>query len=57
MDKLISELMTQHCLSESEALVVVGILGLTALDEMNLQEALNNVDNKLKNIAYKVAMA
>lgn len=57
MDKLIDTLMTQYSLSESEALVVMGILGITALEEVNIQAALNRVDNKLKNIAYEMAMA
>lgn len=57
MDKLIDTLMTEQGLSESEALVVMGILGITALEEVNFQEAINRVDNKLKSIAYKMAMA
>lgn len=57
MDKLIETLKQEHQLSESEALVVIGILGMTAYEEVNIQEALNRVDNKLKNIAYTVAMA
>ena len=57
MDKLIDTLMTEQGLSESEALVVMGILGITALEEVNFQEAINRVDNKLKSIAYKAAMA
>lgn len=57
MDKIIDELMTEHGLSESEALVVLGILGMSALDENNIQQAINTVDNKLKTIAMQVAMA
>lgn len=57
MDKLIDELMTEHSLSESEALVVLGILGMSALDDSNMQQAINTVDNKLKTIAMQVAMA
>ena len=57
MDKLIDTLMTEQGLSESEALVVMGILGITALEEVNFQEAINRVDNKLKSIAYNMAMA
>lgn len=57
MDKLIDELMTEHGLSESEALVVLGILGMSALDDSNMQQAINTVDNKLKTIAMQVAMA
>lgn len=56
MDKIIEALMTEYCLSESEALVVLGIVGISAFEEVNIQEALNRVDNKLKSIAYKVAM-
>lgn len=57
MDKIIDELTSVHGLSESEALVVMGILGISALEEVNIQEALNRVDNKLKSIAYEMAMA
>lgn len=57
MDEFINTLMTEEGLSESEALVVMGILGITALEEVNFQEAINRVDNKLKTIAYNVAMA
>lgn len=57
MDKLIDTLMTEEGLSESEALVVMGILGITALENVNIQEAINRVDNKLKPIAYNMAMA
>ena len=56
MDKIIETLMTEYCLSESEALVVLGIVSISAFEEVNIQEALNRVDNKLKSIAYKVAM-
>lgn len=57
MDKIIDELMIEHNLSESEALVVLGILGMTALETDNIQKAINKVDNKLKNIAIELAMA
>ena len=57
MDKLIDTLMTEEGLSESEAVVVMGILGITALENVNIQEAINRVDNKLKSIAYNMAMA
>ena len=57
MDKLKDTLMTEEGLSESEALVVMGILGITALENVNIQEAINRVDNKLKSIAYNMAMA
>ena len=57
MDKLIDTLMTEEGLSESEALVVMGILGITALENVNIQEPINRVDNKLKSIAYNMAMA
>lgn len=57
MDKLVDTLMTEYSLSESEALVVLGIIGISAFEEVNIQEALNRVDNKLKTIAYEVAMA
>ena len=35
----------------------MGILGITALENVNIQEAINRVDNKLKSIAYNMAMA
>lgn len=56
MDKLVDTLMIEYNLSESEALVVLGIVGISAFEEVNIQEALNRVDNKLKTIAYEVAM-
>lgn len=58
MDNLIEQLQTDYALSESEALVVLGILGISTLDNVNsFQEALNKVDNELKEIAKKIAMA
>ena len=58
MDNLIDTLTTEHGLSESEALVVIGILGISTLDDVkSFQEAINTVDNKLKDIAHKIAMA
>ncbi len=57
MDNIIEKLQTDYQLSESEALVVLGIISISAYDKANIQQALNVVDNKLKTIAYNVAMA
>lgn len=57
MDNIIEKLQTDYQLSESEALVVLGIISISAYDKTNIQQALNVVDNKLKTIAYNVAMA
>lgn len=57
MDSIIEKLQRDYQLSESEALVVVGIVSISAFDKDNIQQALNVVDNKLKSIAYNVAMA
>lgn len=57
MDSIIEKLQRDYQLSESEALVVVGIVSISAFDKNNIQQALNVVDNKLKSIAYNVAMA
>lgn len=58
MDSLINELQNDYSLSESEALVVLGILGISTLDDVqSFQEAINKVDNELKDIAKKIAMA
>lgn len=57
MDNIIEKLQSDYQLSESEALVVLGIISISAYDKTNIQQALNVVDNKLKTIAYNVAMA
>lgn len=57
MDNIIEKLQSDYQLSESEALVVLGIISISAYDKANIQQALNVVDNKLKTIAYNVAMA
>lgn len=57
MDGIIEKLQRDYQLSESEALVVVGIVSISAFDKNNIQQALNVVDNKLKSIAYNVAMS
>lgn len=57
MDGIIEKLQRDYQLSESEALVVVGIVSISAFDKDNIQQALNVVDNKLKSIAYNVAMS
>jgi hypothetical protein len=58
MDSIIEQLRDNYQLSDSEALVVLGIIGMSAYDEKEtMQQAFNVVDNKLKTIAYNVAMA
>lgn len=58
MDNIIEKLRDSYQLSDSEALVVLGIIGMSAYDEKEtMQQAFNVVDNKLKTIAYNVAMA
>ena len=58
MDSIIEQLRDSYQLSDSEALVVLGIIGMSAYDEKEtMQQAFNVVDNKLKTIAYNVAMA
>lgn len=58
MDSIIEQLRDNYQLSDSEALVVLGIIGMSAYDEKEtMQQAFNVVDNKLKTIAYNVAMS
>ena len=58
MDCIIEQLRDNYQLSDSEALVVLGMIGMSAYDEKEtMQQAFNVVDNKLKTIAYNVAMA
>lgn len=58
MDSIIEQLRDNYQLSDSEALVVLGMIGMSAYDEKEtMQQAFNVVDNKLKTIAYNVAMA
>lgn len=58
MDNIIEKLRDSYQLSDSEALVVLGMIGMSAYDEKEtMQQAFNVVDNKLKTIAYNVAMA
>ena len=58
MDSIIEQLRDSYQLSDSEALVVLGMIGMSAYDEKEtMQQAFNVVDNKLKTIAYNVAMA
>ena len=57
MDELVEKIIAEYNLTESEALVVIGIVGISAFETGTIQEAIKTVDNKLKTIAYKVAMA
>ena len=58
MDSIIEQLRDSYQLSDSEALVVLGMIGMSAYDEKEtMQQAFNVVDNKLKTIAYNVAMS
>lgn len=58
MDSIIEQLRDNYQLSDSEALVVLGMIGMSAYDEKEtMQQAFNVVDNKLKTIAYNVAMS
>lgn len=51
MDNIINELINDYELSDYEALVVTGIMGLIATgDNVKLQDIYKNIDNKLKPI-------
>ena len=51
MDNIINELINDYELSDYEALVVTGIMGLIATgDNLKLQDIYKNIDNKLKPI-------
>lgn len=51
MDNIINELINDYELSDYEALVVTGIMGLIATgDNVKLQDIYKSIDNKLKPI-------
>lgn len=55
MDKIIDELINVFNLSDYEALIVTGIIGLKAVDnEENLDDIYYDIDNKLKPIVDKI---
>lgn len=55
MDKIIDELISVFNLSDYEALIVTGIIGLKAVDNKeNLDEIYYDIDNKLKPIVDKI---
>ena len=55
MDEIIDELINVFNLSDYEALIVTGIIGLKAVDnEENLDDIYYDIDNKLKPIVDKI---
>ena len=55
MDKIIDELINVFNLSDYEALIVTGIIGLKAVDNKeNLDDIYYDIDNKLKPIVDKI---
>lgn len=55
MDNIINELINDYELSDYEALVVTGIMGLIATgDNVKLQDIYKNIDNKLKPIVNTI---
>ena len=55
MDKIIDELISVFNLSDYEALIVTGIIGLKAVDNKeNLDDIYYDIDNKLKPIVNKI---
>lgn len=55
MDNIINELINEYELSDYEALIVTGMVGLIAIgDNLKLQDIYKNVDNKLKPIVNKI---
>lgn len=55
MDKIIDELISVFNLSDYEALIVTGIIGLKAVDNKeNLDDIYYDIDNKLKPIVDKI---
>ena len=55
MDKIIDELISVFNLSDYEALIVTGIIGLKAVDNKeNLDDIYYDIDNKLKPIVVKI---
>ena len=55
LDKIIDELISVFNLSDYEALIVTGIIGLKAVDNKeNLDDIYYDIDNKLKPIVDKI---
>ena len=55
MDKIIDELISVFNLSDYEALIVTGIIGLKAVDNKeNLDDIYYDIDNKLKPIVDRI---
>ena len=55
MDKIIDELINVFNLSDYEAFIVTGLIGLKAVDnEENLDDIYYDIDNKLKPIVDKI---
>lgn len=55
MDNIIDELIQEYKLTDYEALVVTGIVGILAVDEsMDLKEIYKRIDKKLKPIVNKI---
>ena len=55
MDQIIDELISVFNLSDYEALIVTGIIGLKAVDNKeNLDDIYYDIDNKLKPIVDKI---
>lgn len=55
MDNIIDELIQEYKLTDYEALVVTGIVGILAVDEsMDLKEIYKRIDEKLKPIVNKI---
>ena len=55
MDNIINELINDYELSDYEALVVTGIMGLIATgDNVKLQDIYKSIDNKLKPIVNTI---
>lgn len=58
MDELLQKLKNTHDLTDYEALVVVGIIGMIAYSDNSLETAYDSVDEKLKSIVKRtLAMA
>ena len=54
MDDIIDGLITKYKLSDYEALVVTGIVGILAESNDNIQEIYKDIDTKLKPIVNEI---
>lgn len=55
MDDIIEQLINEYQLTDYEALVVTGIVGILAVDEkMDIKEIYKRIDDKLKPIINKI---